>query len=66
MRCVRPRPSHITPIPTDINALYQAHEAQELIRQGTYDLPRMTKVLESERVSVSSLLPPALLTSLWT
>ncbi|PIL37414.1 hypothetical protein GSI_01108 [Ganoderma sinense ZZ0214-1] len=28
----------------------EAHEAQELIRQGTYDLPRMTKVLDSERV----------------
>ncbi|KAI0774556.1 Spc19-domain-containing protein [Fomes fomentarius] len=28
----------------------EAYEAQELIRQGTYDLPRMTKVLESERV----------------
>ncbi|TBU33042.1 DASH complex subunit Spc19 [Dichomitus squalens] len=28
----------------------EAYEAQELIRQGTYDLPRMTKVLDSERV----------------
>ncbi|KAI0960155.1 hypothetical protein AcW1_004753 [Taiwanofungus camphoratus] len=28
----------------------EAHEAQEIIRQGTYDLPRMTKVLENERV----------------
>ncbi|OBZ70253.1 DASH complex subunit SPC19 [Grifola frondosa] len=28
----------------------EVHEAQELTRQGTYDLPRMTKVLQSERV----------------
>ncbi|KAH9948789.1 Spc19-domain-containing protein [Amylocystis lapponica] len=28
----------------------EAYEAQEIIRQGTYDLPRMTKVLENERV----------------
>ncbi|RPD66869.1 hypothetical protein L227DRAFT_605313 [Lentinus tigrinus ALCF2SS1-6] len=28
----------------------EAHEAQEIIRQGTYDLPRMSKVLDSERV----------------
>ncbi|KAI0751083.1 Spc19-domain-containing protein [Daedaleopsis nitida] len=28
----------------------EAYEAQELIRQGTYDLPRMTKVLDSDRV----------------
>lgn len=29
---------------------YQAYEAQEILRQGTYDLPRVSKVLESERV----------------
>ncbi|KAI0776157.1 Spc19-domain-containing protein [Trametes elegans] len=28
----------------------QAYEAQELLRQGTYDLPRISKVLESDRV----------------
>ncbi|KZT05555.1 uncharacterized protein LAESUDRAFT_625224, partial [Laetiporus sulphureus 93-53] len=28
----------------------EAHAAQEIIRQGTQDLPRMTKVLENERV----------------
>ncbi|CAL1700300.1 unnamed protein product [Somion occarium] len=28
----------------------EAHETQEILRQGTYDLPRMTKVLENERV----------------
>ncbi|CCM01746.1 uncharacterized protein FIBRA_03812 [Fibroporia radiculosa] len=28
----------------------EAHEAQEIIRAGTHDLPRMTKVLENERV----------------
>ncbi|KAI0638477.1 Spc19-domain-containing protein [Trametes polyzona] len=28
----------------------EAHSAQELLREGTYDLPRMSKVLESERV----------------
>ncbi len=34
--------------------ILQAHSAQELIRQGTYDLPRINHVLDSERVS----LPP--------
>ncbi|KAI0797105.1 Spc19-domain-containing protein [Abortiporus biennis] len=28
----------------------ESHEAQEALRKGTYDLPRMTKVLENERV----------------
>ncbi|GJE87530.1 DASH complex subunit SPC19 [Phanerochaete sordida] len=28
----------------------EAHEAQEIIRQGTYDLSRVAKVLENERV----------------
>ncbi|EKM79992.1 hypothetical protein AGABI1DRAFT_127674 [Agaricus bisporus var. burnettii JB137-S8] len=28
----------------------EAHEAQQLLRSGTQDLPRMTKVLENERV----------------
>ncbi|KAH9943179.1 Spc19-domain-containing protein [Epithele typhae] len=28
----------------------EAYEAQELIRTGTYDLPRMSKILESDRV----------------
>ncbi|KAI0722374.1 Spc19-domain-containing protein [Cerioporus squamosus] len=28
----------------------EAHEAQEIIRQGTYDLPRISNVLKSERV----------------
>ncbi|KAH8096685.1 Spc19-domain-containing protein [Cristinia sonorae] len=28
----------------------EAHETQEILRQGTYDLPRITKVLENERV----------------
>ncbi|OSD04547.1 hypothetical protein PYCCODRAFT_107646 [Trametes coccinea BRFM310] len=28
----------------------EAYSAQELIRQGTYDLPRISKVLDSERV----------------
>ncbi|OJT07118.1 hypothetical protein TRAPUB_2052 [Trametes pubescens] len=28
----------------------EAHSAQELIRQGTYDLPRINHVLDSERV----------------
>ncbi|KAL6309773.1 Spc19-domain-containing protein [Sparassis latifolia] len=28
----------------------EAHDAQEIIRQGTYDLPRITRVLENERV----------------
>jgi len=28
----------------------EAQETQETIRKGTYDLPRMSKVLESERV----------------
>ncbi|KAI0832724.1 DASH complex subunit Spc19 [Trametes gibbosa] len=28
----------------------EAHSAQELMRQGTYDLPRMSKVLDSDRV----------------
>ncbi|KAI0677255.1 DASH complex subunit Spc19 [Trametes maxima] len=28
----------------------EAYEAQELIRQGTYDLPRISKVLDSDRV----------------
>ncbi|KAG6861974.1 hypothetical protein C0995_009158 [Termitomyces sp. Mi166 len=29
---------------------FQAYEAQQLLRNGTYDLPRMTKILESQRV----------------
>ena len=58
MRYVLMRSSRRTCMSTDLNASYQAHEAQELIRQGTYDLPRMTKVLESDRVSQLS---PALL-----
>jgi len=29
---------------------YQAHEAQQLLRNGTFDLPRMSKVLENQRV----------------
>ncbi|KAI0355286.1 hypothetical protein OH77DRAFT_1424776 [Trametes cingulata] len=28
----------------------EAHEAQVLLREGTYDLPRISKVLQSERV----------------
>ncbi|KAG2349713.1 hypothetical protein BDR05DRAFT_871352 [Suillus weaverae] len=28
----------------------EAHEAQQLLRNGTFDLPRMRKVLESQRV----------------
>lgn len=28
----------------------QAFEAQQLLRNGTFDLPRMSKVLESQRV----------------
>ncbi|THG96876.1 hypothetical protein EW026_g5031 [Hermanssonia centrifuga] len=28
----------------------EAYEAQEILRQGTRDLPRMTRVLENERV----------------
>lgn len=28
----------------------EAHEAQQLLRNGTFDLPRMQKVLESQRV----------------
>ncbi|KAI9000733.1 Spc19-domain-containing protein [Trametes punicea] len=28
----------------------EAYEAQELIRQGTYDLPRISKVLQSDKV----------------
>ncbi|EPS98738.1 hypothetical protein FOMPIDRAFT_126458 [Fomitopsis schrenkii] len=28
----------------------EAHEAQKVVREGTYDLPRITKVLENERV----------------
>ena len=46
---------------TDI-ALLQAHEAQELLRQGTYDLPRMSKILESDRVRHIIKMPPPLLT----
>lgn len=33
---------------------FQAQEAQEILRQGTYDLPRMSRVLESERVRLLS------------
>lgn len=29
---------------------YQAHEAQQLLHNGTYDLSRMAKVLENQRV----------------
>ncbi|KAG6856044.1 hypothetical protein H0H87_008148 [Tephrocybe sp. NHM501043] len=29
---------------------HQAYEAQQLLRNGTLDLPRMTKILESQRV----------------
>ena len=46
---------------TDI-ALLQAHETQELLRQGTYDLPRMSKILESDRVRHIIKMPPPLLT----
>ncbi|KAI0787131.1 hypothetical protein BC629DRAFT_1735284 [Irpex lacteus] len=28
----------------------EAHEAQEILRQGTHDLPRISKILDSERV----------------
>ncbi|EIM85647.1 uncharacterized protein STEHIDRAFT_81146 [Stereum hirsutum FP-91666 SS1] len=28
----------------------EAHEAQQLLRNGTFDLPRMSKVLENQRV----------------
>ncbi|KIJ20516.1 hypothetical protein PAXINDRAFT_67184 [Paxillus involutus ATCC 200175] len=28
----------------------EAHEAQQLLRNGTFDLPRMSKVLESQKV----------------
>ncbi|KII94616.1 hypothetical protein PLICRDRAFT_97607 [Plicaturopsis crispa FD-325 SS-3] len=28
----------------------EAHEAQELLRNGTFDLPRMSKILESQKV----------------
>ncbi|KIM76427.1 hypothetical protein PILCRDRAFT_826434 [Piloderma croceum F 1598] len=28
----------------------EAHEAQQLLRNGTFDLPRITKVLDSQRV----------------
>ncbi|KAI0322529.1 Spc19-domain-containing protein [Amylostereum chailletii] len=28
----------------------EAHEAQQFLRNGTYDLPRMSRVLENERV----------------
>ncbi|THH27822.1 hypothetical protein EUX98_g6358 [Antrodiella citrinella] len=28
----------------------EAHETQEVLRQGTYDLPRISKVLENEQV----------------
>ena len=31
----------------------KACEASEIIRQGTYDLPRVAKVLENERASPS-------------
>jgi hypothetical protein len=37
-------PSHET--------LLEAFEAQQLLRNGTYDLPRMKKVLESQRVRI--------------
>lgn len=30
----------------------KAFEAQQLLRNGTFDLPRMKKVLESQRVSL--------------
>lgn len=33
-----------------VKQISQAHEAQQLLRSGTQDLPRMTKVLENERV----------------
>lgn len=33
-----------------VKQIFQAHEAQQLLRSGTQDLPRMTKVLENERV----------------
>lgn len=29
---------------------YKAYEAQELLRNGTRDLPRMKKILENQRV----------------
>ena len=29
----------------------EAHEAQEILREGTRDLPRITRVLANERVS---------------
>ncbi|KAI0700636.1 Spc19-domain-containing protein [Cytidiella melzeri] len=32
----------------------EAHETQEILRQGTYDLPRMTKVLSSKRAFLLS------------
>ena len=37
--------------------LIQAHEAQQLLRNGTFDLPRMTKVLESQRVTFPTRFP---------
>lgn len=33
--------------------ILQAHEAQQLLRNGTFDLPRMSKVLENQRVLYS-------------
>ena len=35
-----------------MRACLQAYEAEELLRTGTLDYPRMTKVLKSERVRV--------------
>ncbi|KNZ76426.1 hypothetical protein J132_10401 [Termitomyces sp. J132] len=31
----------------------EAYEAQQLLRNGTYDLPRMTKILGSQRVTIT-------------
>jgi hypothetical protein len=41
---------HLTPPLMFIEQIFQAREAQQLLRSGTKDLPRMTKILESERV----------------